>query len=540
MEENLIIRKPTDDEQRFGKIVTSDYLISAVTIHSSVLKTLGWLSKVYRSKKTTIVKSNKAEINKTIKTLTFLSSNKKRTFVDLFELLEEADKHESFMNEISNKSHLKWIEINCEIPDFVIKFKFRNPNTLTRTVAKIKELKKSFEDVLEGLSHYKFDKKNTIAQLLPSIIDYLKKIETNNKKGHTQTFLNDTVLKNAKILQEKLGKKFTPKDYALTLSKNRLQTIFENWHINLTDFEGDWEDLCKYLYSPTMISEIRNKLGVNVRSRSKDEHRKGIESNDKKKFARIIENKKALVGVNFNITEEERKIKEAKNNVKLKEVQLEEAKWVLKHAISNNAENLDELQKAVESIRCKYNYAIKSLEKLEKKLSKKKDALQIIKDYEIRQNLLNEMIEESRSGEEISILEHEELVDAIKRQKKEEQIPYFTWRFVCDKIDRETALKIEDTLEENLNKGSGLNGEDGYINVTSFPMTKSYEFFVDYPKSSNMFKAFRKKGKELSKILIEGVAQHLGIKFVCCEGETYINNPMEKTMNGDMLEWVGL
>lgn len=347
-------------------------------------------------------------------------------------------------------------------------------------------------------------------------------------------------MKNAKILQEKLGKNFTPKDYALTLSKNRLQTIFENWHINLTDFEGGWEDLCKYLYSPTMISEIRNKLGVNVRSRSKDEHRKGIESNDKKKFARIIENKKALVGVNFNITEEERKIKEAKNNVKLKEVQLEEAKWVLKHAISNNAENLDELQKAVESIRCKYNYAIKSLEKLEKKLSKKKDALQIIKDYEIRQNLLNEMIEESRSGEEISILEHEELVDAIKRQKKEEQIPYFTWRFVCDKIDRETALKIEDTLEENLNKGSGLNGEDGYINVTSFPMTKSYEFFVDYPKSSNMFKAFRKKGKELSKILIEGVAQHLGIKFVCCEGETYINNPMEKTMNGDMLEWVGL
>ena len=540
MEENLIIRKPTDDEQRFGKIVTSDYLISAVTIHSSVLKTLGWLSKVYRSKKTTIVKSNKAEINKTIKTLTFLSSNKKRTFVDLFELLEEADKHESFMNEISNKSHLKWIEINCEIPDFVIKFKFRNPNTLTRTVAKIKELKKAFEDVLEGLSHYKFDKKNTIAQLLPSIIDYLKKIETSNKKGHTQTFLNDTVLKNAKILQEKLGKNFTPKDYALTLSKNRLQTIFENWHINLTDFEGDWEDLCKYLYSPTMISEIRNKLGVNVRSRSKDEHRKGIESNDKKKFARIIENKKALVGVNFNITEEERKIKEAKNNVKLKEVQLEEAKWVLKHAISNNAENLDELQKAVESIRCKYNYAIKSLEKLEKKLSKKKDALQIIKDYEIRQNLLNEMIEESRSGEEISILEHEELVDAIKRQKKEEQIPYFTWRFVCDKIDRETALKIEDTLEENLNKGSGLNGEDGYINVTAFPMTKSYEFFVDYPKSSNMFKAFRKKGKELSKILIEGVAQHLGIKFVCCEGETYINNPMEKTMNGAMLEWVGL
>lgn len=151
-----------------------------------------------------------------------------------------------------------------------------------------------------------------------------------------------------------------------------------------------------------------------------------------------------------------------------------------------------------------------------------------------------DFIESSRSWEEVSQLEEDSLADALKRQKNEQGIPYYTWRFVCDKIDRKTAQLIEDTLEENLNKGNGVNGEDGYVNVTSFPMEKSFEFFVDYPKSSNMFRAFKNKGKELGKILMEGVAHHLGIKFVCCEGETFVNSPMEKTMGGDMLEWVGI
>lgn len=58
----VIIRRPTDDEQRNAKIVTSDYAISGITIHSSVLKTLGWIDKVYRSKQCTLVYSNKKEI----------------------------------------------------------------------------------------------------------------------------------------------------------------------------------------------------------------------------------------------------------------------------------------------------------------------------------------------------------------------------------------------------------------------------------------------------------------------------------------------
>ena len=91
-----------------------------------------------------------------------------------------------------------------------------------------------------------------------------------------------------------------------------------------------------------------------------------------------------------------------------------------------------------------------------------------------------------------------------------------------------------------MNKGGGVGGEDGYINVTAFPMSQSYEFFVDYPKNSNLYRAFKNKGIKLSNILIEGVAKHLKTAFVSPNGEMFINSPMEKTMSGDMLEWVGL
>ena len=55
----VIIRKPTDDEQREAKIITSDYAISSITIHSSILKTLGLVDKVYRSKECIVKYSNK-------------------------------------------------------------------------------------------------------------------------------------------------------------------------------------------------------------------------------------------------------------------------------------------------------------------------------------------------------------------------------------------------------------------------------------------------------------------------------------------------
>ena len=535
----VIIRRPTDDEQRNAKIVTSDYAISGITIHSSVLKTLGWIDKVYRSKQCTLVYSNKKEIKHVRKQLeSIVNVLSSYTPYNLYILKKEADKYTSFKNEIEYAK--KWVDVKSEIPYFVAEYGFKTPKSLYRILKRTDELYTLFEGILDGINEMKYDKENNFKTLFPQILNYLEKIETNSERGHTQTLIWNKAYKAQQRIENELGKNFTPQMYGLYVDDYRRNLIINEWHIDLASYKGTWEDLCNYLYSPKMMAEIRNKIGVEVRAREKSSTRKGVESMDKKKFAKIIENNKRIVGNDFNLSEEEQKIKEAKKNLELKENQYEEGKWVLKHAINNNANNINELSKAVEKLRQKYNYARKQYEKLCSTLNRKKEALDIIREYEKKMGILNEFIEETRSGEEISSLEQEEIVEAIRKQKAENQIPYYTWRFVCDKIDKETASKIEEALEENLNKGNGVNGEDGYINVTAFPMTKSYEFFVDYPKNSNLFRAFKNKGIELSNILIDGVAKHLKMSFVSPKGEMFINNPMEKTLSGDMLEWVGL
>ena len=65
LEENdLMIRRPSDDEQRLAKIVTSDYQISSVTIQSSILSSLDMVDRTYRSKTATISLSTSNKIKK--------------------------------------------------------------------------------------------------------------------------------------------------------------------------------------------------------------------------------------------------------------------------------------------------------------------------------------------------------------------------------------------------------------------------------------------------------------------------------------------
>lgn len=265
--------------------------------------------------------------------------------------------------------------------------------------------------------------------------------------------------------------------------------------------------------------------------------RKGVESSDKKKFVKLIADQKRILGESFNKEEEEIKIIELENKANLYKLKYDEAKMLYKYA---DKKDKAIIKKDVDKYKNKFYYYKNALSNAKKSFEKKIKANENLEVYTAKHELIKEIIAETRSGEEISLIEQEEILEAIRRQKEEAEIPYYTWRFVCDKIDNDTAQMIEKTLEENLNKGSGINGEEGYINVTAFQMTKSYEFFVDYPKNSNLFRAFKKKGIELSNILIEGVAAHLKKNFVNCQGETYINSPMGKTLGGDMLEWVGL
>lgn len=538
--ENVIIRKPTDDEQRNAKILTSDYLISALTIHSSVLETLGFCDKVYRSKQSIVKSSNKKLITKYTRNLSFL----KRTFgakkspYDLYKFNEEITNNKKFIDDLKTNNYTNWKQIGGKksIPNFAKKY-----NTISSFLRAVDAITLFFEMFetrgMEMLTSHE-QSKESLEILIPLFVSTLNKCVYPSVYKHSQTIVWEIAYKRQTEVEKEIGKGFSPKRYAeFYLSPSDLEKIENLWEIDLLTYEGSWDDLCNYLYSPNIISKIRKGLGVNVRSRSSLDTRKGVEANDKKKFLKLIEEQKSILGQNFSKKEEELKIAELENKKLFYKSKYSEAKLLKKYS---SDEDRDYAIKEVEKYKNKYYYYKTAHEKAVKELNKKIKAADNLEVYTSKHNLIKEIIEETRTVEEICFLEQQELEDAIRKQKSETSIPYYTWRFVCDKIDKDTALKIEDALEENLNKGSGVNGEDGYINVTAFPMSKSYEFFVDYPKSSNMFKAFKKKGKELSKILIEGVAQHLGINFVCCDGETFVNNPMEKTMNGDMLDWIGV
>lgn len=493
----VIIRKPTDDEQRNANIVTSDYLISALTIHSSILTSLGFVDKIYRSKETNVICSN-------IKKIAQLRS-----------AIEKINK------KIGNLS-------------------LKNINTTAKSAAAKRWVSISNEEMFDGLSEYKYSNM-LFKDFVPIINEYFNKIETPSIKRHSQTVVWEKAFAYQSLIEKELGKKFTPKDYAINkLSNGQLQNIQIEWGINLLEWEKGWSELCDYLYSPNVIKKIRENIGVKVRPRKLGDLRKGTESTDKNKFKKIIEKQALILGNDFNLNVEKSKLIKMQKKVELLQSEYDEAKLVVKHATINGSENLPTLKKACTKMRQKLSHQKKKYNDFKTSLEKKKDAMEIIREYEIKEKMLDDFINSTRKSEEISEMENAEIVKSIQRQKAEKKIPYYTWRFVCDKINNKIAQRIEEALETNLNKGCGVNGEDGYINVTAFPMDKSFEFFVDYPKSSNMFRAFKKKGKELSKILLEGVATHLGIEFVNCEGETFYNNPMEKTMGGDMLEWIGL
>lgn len=537
----VIIRKPTDDEQRAAKIVTSDYAISSITIHSSILKTLGLVDKVYRSKEAIIKYSNKKEIATVKKDLNAFVKffPKNYTTEKAWNFNENCQKNPNFIQMVKDTQPKSWK--GMIIPTFVKDFK--TPSSFLKS----EQYGRSWQgicdrEILDGMSEF-FCSNITLEQFKSIAFPYLESIACNSVKGHTQTVIWETAYKRQLKIEEELGKNFTPKLMAFLLAPSTLDEIEREWEIRLEDYDGTWADLCNHLYSPHIITKIRNNLGVEVRSRTKGEVRKGSEFTDKKRYEATIAKYEQRLGCSmehFNESIEKQKIENLKDELVKLEVQYSEALIAVKHAKKNKSKEWSNLNSAAKQMKNRINYLNTTINKLEVELPKKIEAYDIVKEYTQKNKDLMEFIESSRSWEEVSQLEEDSLADALKRQKNEQSIPYYTWRFVCDKIDRKTAQLIEETLEENLNKGSGVNGEDGYVNVTSFPMEKSYEFFVDYPKSSNMFRAFKNKGKALGKILMEGVAHHLGIKFVCCEGETFVNSPMEKTMGGDMLEWVGI
>lgn len=332
------VRKPTNDEQRCGKIVTSDYGISGVTIHSSVLKTLGWIDKVYRRKETIVSYGNKAEIKSAKKLLN--SFAKSVTPYSLVKLVNDANEHCEFVDYIELEMFTSWMDVKDSIPNFIIENNYRTPLNFFNSLSKARNFVALFncDGILEGLSELKFEKSKSVKSLIPTFEAYFDKIESDTVTKHTQTVIWEKAYNHQLMLEEELGKDFTPQQFSTILDKNTLDIIKNEWYIDLTTYEGSWSDLCDYLYSPKLIKEIRDRLGVKVRARESNTVRKGVESSENKQFTKIISKKRAICGNDFDLTSEQRKIKESERELLMKETDYEEAKFVLNHAIENGSD----------------------------------------------------------------------------------------------------------------------------------------------------------------------------------------------------------
>ena len=343
----VIIRKPTDDEQRAAKIITSDYAISSITIHSSILKKLGLVDKVYRSKEAIVKYSNKKEIATVKKDLNvfvkFFPKNYTTEKAWIFN--ENCQKHPNFVQMVKDTQPKSWK--GMIIPTFVKDFK--TPSSFL----KAEKYGRSWQgicdrDILDGMSEF-FCCSMSLDCFRNRAVPYLDSIACDSVKGHTQTVIWETAYKRQLKIEEELGKNFTPKLMAFLLAPSTLDEIEKEWGIRLEDYSGTWADLCNHLYSPNIISKIRSNLGVEVRSRTKGEVRKGSEFTDKKKFEATISKYEQRLGCSvehFNESIEKQKIENLKDELVKLEVQYEEARLAVIHARKNKSSDLDALRDA--------------------------------------------------------------------------------------------------------------------------------------------------------------------------------------------------
>ena len=283
----VIIRKPTDNEQRAAKIVTSDYAISCITIHSSILKTLGLVDKVYRSKEAIIKYSNKKEIASVKKDLNAFIKffPKKFTTKDAWNFNDNCQAFPNFIQMIKDTEPKSWKGL--VVPSWV-KTSFKTPNSFLKAEKYGRSWQSICErDVLEGMSEH-FSEDITLESFKEMAFPYLDSIACPSVKGHTQTIIWETAYKSQMKIEKELGNNFTPKMMAVVLDSSTLDYIEKEWEVRLEDYNGTWSDLCNHLYSPNIITKIRNNLGVEVRSRTKGEVRKGSEFTDKKKYEATI------------------------------------------------------------------------------------------------------------------------------------------------------------------------------------------------------------------------------------------------------------
>ena len=608
-EEDIMIRRPSDDEQREAKVKTSDYQISSLTIQSSILFSLDMVDKVYRSKSTTIslstsnkIKKYKSIIDKLLYNLKFIE--KMEDFYNFIKEIEQINKKTGIDLKYFLKAKKKWENVleNDNLLPIIASFVKENPNSTEYTEEDVVKCKEFYNIIHTHLSKQSetFDNPSLYFDVLTYITSfhsifndemiedsmedfmsfegttedfkifahaYLESKDRGSIKKHTQTIINDQCLKRQReilevIKEEGLGDHLSLQTYIkyLDFFKPHIFDCFKmKTGLDLRDYES-FDKLCDALYSPEIINKIRDGLKVRVRARCTGDLRKGAELIiEQKHYNTKRENAKKRLGCeisDYNYENDVYLLEQKNAEYKTYEEKLNKLKNErddLKYQISSEKEgNNDrikisllrgELRAVEENYRFTnkaYKDAKREYKSLFQNIQVKKRAYDTIKHYEKLELEMYDTMKNTRHNDdyyEISLLEQRTRNNFIV----EDKIPYFTWQFVCFDMDINTANLLCETLEKHLNEGTGVCGESGYINAAAFMVGHHLgkplvHFFIDYPKTAAIFKAFKKK-QNLSEILLKGFSECMNIPIICVKDETKYNVPMELTMREDVYDW---
>lgn len=603
-EGDIMIRRPSDDEQRAGKIQTSDYQISSLTIQTKIMSCLELIDRVYRTKITTIEKSKANKIKKyksIIKNLFYYLKYVNTTddfYVALREDKEMSEKmgfdiklilkSQKSWEKVLTQSHILPIIVTfvkenqdseeyteeevaickrnyIEIYDFLKKQseRYENPALYFSALSYIKSFNSILrDDFMNGVMEDIMDFPGTFDDLKNFIFHYLDTKNVGSVKRHTQTVVNELCQDSQNeireiIIRDGIGDKLTLPNYISYLENYKpavITNFIEECGVDIRNYTT-FDELCDALYSPDIISQIRNGLNVKIRARSTGDIRKGAELIiEQKRFISKYENAKKKLGddiadynpddANFNIEIKKKILDEKKDDLDKKKDEYEELRNLLRnarsiHDSSSVAYLKNKLRNKEEEIR-QTNKIYKTLKRdyveSKNKTKAKNRAYEIYKQYKMRELEMIQNMKDERVYEDLYEL------DVMEKKIKsnlldEDFIPYFTWRFVCSEMDDDTANTICESLEKYLNDKNGVCGESGYINATPHQFQNGpdrlTQFFIDYPKSAAIYKAFEKKGINLSNILVKGFADCLKKDIKYIEEETYFNIPMEKTLSND-------
>lgn len=365
--------------------------------------------------------------------------------------------------------------------------------------------------------------------------NFITKETKTTVRGHSQTILENECLDKQEEVAKILASDGFPFDfegfkyYLETYTPKVLSTCYERFGLDMDELNS-FDDLREFFYAPEMMSKVRESLDVKVRARGRGQERVGniwaVQSFNLGKKIKNLNDK--LNG--FNENEVNKRIKNLRKKVKEREKENEQAKRArhdakarydsAKRRNSKNTEKYkkeyEEMVEAAQTTSKLLTAAKTSLKKAVTTKDRHKSAIEKVKEYTKKYSNVLEAAKSSTTVGGTQMLENMEktlkmtLLDA-------EDIPYSTWSFKVYDMDKDIIRLIEDELGRAFSTIKGKNGEDSYINVTSYSYLdeeKNFvsEFSVDYPKNGKLYKAFE-KNRKLSDYMIDAINNLVNERF---------------------------